>query len=195
MPFPVGLEPLEPSLAPAPEGSDYPEAIVVVEGETEEYAWAHGRAYLHAPPQKVWKALQVADVVVDRRAVDEWGFEEGIDPAFEASFRVNNIVHDVVTVEFDVDWRLGRQLDEDDEVVLLAARFAKTDGTPFISLLEGSIVGWPVEEGIMELEIVDRVQAAQGGSEPIASYLNDLYADLHAWVHDAPLVEYGDDAR
>ena len=54
-------------------------------------------------------------------------------------------------------------------------------------------MAWPVEQDIIELEFVEHVQAAQGGSETIASYLQDLYTDVSAWVHDAPLVEFEDE--
>jgi hypothetical protein len=193
--FPAGLEPLETSTAPAPEGEGFPEELALVDGESDEYIWAHGRGYLLTTVEEVWDALQIEEVLVNRRAVDEWTFTADVDPEFDASFRVHNVVHDVVTVEFDVDWRMGTEQGGDETHETLGVRFAKTEGTVFITLMEGSIGAWPVEEGVVELELVWHLRAAQEEVSQMTNFMEDLFGEVRATVHGEPFPTYDMESR
>jgi hypothetical protein len=192
--FPAGLEPLETSTAPAPEGEGYPEELSLVNGESDDYIWAHGRGYLQTTVGEVWNALQIEEVLVNRRAVDEWTFASDVDPDFDASFRVHNVVHDVVTVEFDVDWRMGSEQEGEETHETLGVRFAKTEGTVFITLMEGSIVAWPVEDGVVELELVWHLRAAQEEVSQMTNFMEDLFGEVRATVHGEALPSYEEEA-
>ncbi len=188
--FPSGLEPLEASTAPVPEGEGKPEELLLVDGESEDYIWAHGRGYLQTTLEEVWMALQMEEILVDRRAVDEWTFVANVDPGFDASFRVHNVVHDVVTVEFDVDWRMGREQEGQETHEALGVRFSKTEGTAFITLMEGSIVAWPADEGVVELELVWHLRAVQEKVTHMTGFMKDLFEELRATVHGEALPMY-----
>ena len=192
--FPAGLEPLETSTAPAPEGEGHPEELALVNGESDDFIWAHGRGYLQTTVGEVWDALQIEEVLVNRRAVDEWTFTSDVDSDFEASFRVHNVVHDVVTVEFDVDWRMGSEKEGEETHETLGVRFAKTEGTVFITLMEGSIVAWPLEDGVVELELVWHLRAAQEEVSQMTNFMEDLFGELRATVHGEALPSYEEEA-
>src|SRR5687768_15692080 len=75
--FPEGLEPLEPNEAPEPAS---PEAsLAIVDGETEEYLWVHGRGYLAATPGQTWAAAKDAEVMVHVCATDEQRVELDVE--------------------------------------------------------------------------------------------------------------------
>ncbi len=101
--FPEGLAALAVNTAPLPDGEA--ETFEAVWGEEYEYDWVHGQGYIHAPVSEVWLAFQELDVVVDRAAVHEYGFTGESDPDFDVSFRVHNRIYDLVTVEYERDWR------------------------------------------------------------------------------------------
>jgi hypothetical protein len=91
-----------------------------------------------------------------------------------------------------VDWRHGRAGASEGED-LVAIRFAKTEGTTFIRLLEGSLLVWEVASGVCEVELVEHLDAADGNGETIASYLVDLHADVVAYVHGEALPEFSEE--
>lgn len=193
-PFPEGLEPLETNHAmfPAPSGDDaHPEGLSFVHGVGHDIAWAHAKAYLHAPPAVVWAAFRDPLVVVDRRKVSEWSVRQDVEAGFDESFLVHNIVHAFLTVEFEVTWRQSSIPAGEPDPEMVAIRFQKTWGTVFIDILRGSIVLRQGDaEGITEIELIEQIQAAQGGTDNIESYLTDLYQSVRARVHDQPLPQY-----
>lgn len=176
---------------PAPvDGDPYPEDIVIGVGSIPRYDWAHGRAYIHAPLSEVYNCLQVPEVVVDRRAVDRWSVTLDTEPEYDHSFQTHNSVDDVITVEFDINWRLGVVEGTNDEPRVVAGTFQKTFGTTFISLMRGSVVARQIEPDVTELELVEHIDAATGGSDPIAQFLRDLFDSLVAHTRGTPLPAY-----
>ena len=193
-PFPPGLEPLEAiNKAPAPkplEGDPYPETIRWVGSSTEAYEWVHAKAFVHAPIARTWQALQQTDVDVDRRAVSEWSMTPDVEEGFDVSYKIHNIVHEFLTVEFDITWRHGVIDGSRDEPEVVAIRFQKTWGTTFIEILRGSIVLRRVDDNTTSLEMIEHINAAMSGEDKISNYVRDLHASTVAWVHDRPLPTY-----
>ncbi|MEZ4239937.1 MAG: hypothetical protein R3F59_28060 [Myxococcota bacterium] len=68
-------------------------------GGEEGLWWAHLRGFVRAAPEDVWAAAVDPDVGVDRREVDEWTVEDEPRATLDASYRVENTVHDVLTGE------------------------------------------------------------------------------------------------
>lgn len=185
--FPAGLGPLEENQAPWPAG-DAPEALAVVSGERDGYAWAHARGWVHASVAETWAALQDPAVAVDRRRVDEWTVT-GLAPTWDVAFLIHNVVHDVVTVEFDVEWQHGVVAGDTEAPEAVGARFDKTGGTEFIERMQGSVI--LVEDGdVTAVELQEHLEAILTGVEEVENYLLDLHADLVARVHDEPLPEH-----
>lgn len=197
--FPDGLEPLDgTNRAPRPalDADGMPvEGVTFVEGEGNQWEWVHGRAFVNAPLAEVWKAFQDPLVVVDRRQVDEWVFEEDVEAAYDRSFVIHNTVHDFVTVDFDMTWRQSAVEGDAEEPEVVAIRFQKTFGTVFIDILRGSFVlrSAPEDDAFTEIEMVEHIDAAQGGIERIRTYLEDVNASVVERAHGRDLPVYTDD--
>jgi hypothetical protein len=190
--FPDGLEPLDTCAAAWPDG-EYPEMVGFWEevGDPDQGCVV---GWVQAPLAVTWAAIQRADAVVDRRAVDAWTVEEDVEPEYDVSVLIHNVVNDIVTVEFDVTWRQGRVDGTDDEPVVVAARWQKTEGTSFISLLEGSLVATQVDgEDVTSIEMFERIEGAASDTQEIDAYLHDLHASIVALVHDGELPAYDDE--
>ena len=201
LPFLVACVPTEPIdfgdpalLAPLDAVNEAPEATVgaglsMVSGETEDYYYAHARGLLDHDSAAVWEGLRDVEVIVDRRAVREYSFEDNVKPEFDFSYVVHNTVHDPITVNFDLTWvhELHEgEISAPDEVVI---RWDKTDGTQFIDLLSGSAV--ITRRGTQtELQLIEHLKSATGDEAIIEQYLNDLYANLEATLAGEPLPTY-----
>lgn len=191
--FPDGLEPLDgtnrASRPAIPADGVVPETINFVEGEGNDWEWVHGRGFVRAPLIEVWRALQDPEVVVDRRQVDSWTIDRDVEPGFDTSFVIHNVVDDFVSVEFDMTWRQSAVEGDREAPEVVAARFQKTFGTVFIDILRGSVVMRPApeDEGVTEIELVEHIDAAQGGVDKIRSYLVDLHAAVAARSQGRPL--------
>lgn len=195
---PAQLGPLEAvNLAPEVEGTPgdpFPEALAFTSGEdTENDRWfAHARGWVHADCGAVWEALRVHDVMVDRRAVDEWTVEDNPLPEFDFSFLVHNTVFDLVTIRFDLTWVHELQEGSVASPELVVVRWDKTDGSGFIDLLSGSVVLRGVDDGLCEIELIEHLRAPQRDDQTLVQYLTDLHAELVATVRGEALPVYGD---
>lgn len=191
--FPEGLEPLEDNVAepPAPTDDDpTPEEISVASGSNDDHVWVHARAYVDAPLARTWEALKNPDACADRRKVAEYSVVWDVEPEYLYSFRIHNVVEDIITVEFDVTWRQGLAAGTSEDPEAVAIRYAKTWGTTFITRLEGSIVATRVDDETTELDMIEFLDAAGGGADAVTSYLTDLHASVVAVAHGRPLPEY-----
>jgi hypothetical protein len=188
------LAPLEDNRASWPDpvdGDPFPEVLSTVSGGDSELWWAHGRGYLHTGLDRAWEAALDPEVGVDRREVDEWSVSREPPGELDASYVVHNLVRDVLTVEFDLWWRHELQQGEPDAPELVIATWTKTKGTPFIDVLEGSLVLRPgPEEGVVEVELVEHLKAALRDDETLVLFLEDFHASLLAAVHGRPLPVY-----
>jgi hypothetical protein len=191
-PFPPGLEPLEENRArrPTADGDPYPEVLALVSGDTGDYAWGHGRAFVKADLATTWAAIRTPEVCVDRRQVDEWTVVLDTEPEYDFSFRVHNLVDRLITVEFDVAWRHGAVDGTREAPVLTGGRWSKVEGSTTIEILRGSIVARAVAEGVTEVEFEEHIKALIGGTEHIESYLTDYFASIVAQAHGQPLPRY-----
>jgi len=188
--FPEGLEPLEEATVELPDpvdGQPYPEELRTATGSLPMYGWVHARGYVHAPLADVFAAMRTPEACVDRNQVDRWTVTPDVEPEYDYSFRIHNEVDDIITVEFDITWRLGRVEGTEAAPTLVAGTWQKTWGTTFISLLRGSIVGRRVTDDVSEVEIVEHIRAATGGVDPAEAYVRDLYANIVALSHGEPL--------
>lgn len=190
---PPGLQPLEEeNLAKAPtrSGDAYPESMNVVSGETDDYAWAHARGYVHADLATVWDAFATPEVVVDRRRVQEHDVTWDVEPEYDVSFILHNTSYDIVTVEFDLTWRQGATAgtaEDPDEVTI---RWEKTDGSAFVYLLEGSVVLLPADDDVTEVQLIEHLATAGSGAEEVEAYFADLFDSVLAHIAGEALPTY-----
>lgn len=191
--FPPGLEPLEVPTATrpvAPAGQQCPEAINTVSGDTPDYGWATGRGCVHGTMAQVWEAVRDPEVGVDRRRVAEFSVTRNVEPEYPVSFRTHNIVRDLVTLEFDLTWRLAVVDGTDAEPRVFSGRYQKTYGSTFIQHLACSVVARPIDTGVVELELVRHLKGTGVGRPEAELYVQDWFASIVARVHGRPLPRY-----
>jgi uncharacterized protein YndB with AHSA1/START domain len=182
--YPPGLEPLEDNTAPDPPGIDQ---LVVVRGDTPDFAFAHGRGWIAAPTGAVWAALKDPEVVVSWRQTDRHQATPMPDPMYELRFELHYEVDNVITVSWDEDWRYGTVVGTPEAPELALVRYQKVYGTVYIDLLEGELEVTPVDDGTTELAMIEHVKASEGGSAEIATTMNDRFASVLAHVRGLPL--------
>ncbi len=186
---PEGLEALEDNLATLP--ADGSETLDVVSGQADDYAWVHAMGYVHAPIEDVWAALQDTDVVMDRRAITSWSRVDDTNADYDVSFTLHHVVEDIITVEYDLEWRESLLLitpEEGEEVV--ACRYEKVDGTELIALIVGSLLLHKVDEQTTSLELVEHMAAPQDPEDRMVRYVEDLHLDMVAFVNGDDLPDY-----
>ena len=184
--FPSELAPLEENKAPWPSSSDG-EELEIVSGGDDSLWWAHARGYVQAPAAEVWQHLRDPDADVDRREVDEWVVTPDTEPRFDDSYTIHCVVHDLITVEYDLTWVHELQAGKEVAPDRVMAHWSKTDGTAFITLLEGTLLLEPESATITRIEYVEHLEAAQRDDETIAQYLTDLHATIAALSRGEPL--------
>lgn len=193
--FPPGLEPLdEVHMAELPESlpSDpYPEVLSMVDGEVDDYHWVHATTYVKAPIAKVYEAVRQPEVNVDRRRVDAWNVkEDDLEPEYEYSHRLYSRVDDIITVEYDVDWRFGSMSESEGELVGVRARWQKVWGSEVIGLLRGSVELEAIDEETTVLRVIKHLDALQGRGENARVYVSDFVSDVHHYSHGEALPSY-----
>ena len=192
--FPDGLEPLDENMLEPPMGTEddpYPEEYVLEASNGGRYSLILGRGYIHAPLAEVWAAYQDPAVGADRRTSPEWSSSPVDDPAYEESYVVHHVKHDIVTVEWDVTWRHGLVEGTMEQPEVVAIRWQKTEGSTLISVIEGSLVLRSVGEGdITEVELAYHASATGAGRDTFVRYMQDVYDDAVAVTHGEPLTEF-----
>lgn len=190
----AGVAPLESTnMASAPEaisGDAHPETIHIVTGQSTDYAWAHGHGFVHASVAQTWTALSEPGACVDRRRVTEWMVEQQNSSGFPVGFRIHNIVRSAVTVEFDTTWRGANTQGSRESPVTVNTRWEKTDGSEFITLLQGSAVLRRLDDQTTEIELIEHLNALGQDATQASQTIGDLYASVVARAHDLPLPTY-----
>ena len=177
--FPPGLAPLGDNTATLPGESG--ESVHIVTGAADGYDYGHARGRLRTDMNAVWEALGDPEVLINRRDIDRWTVTRDTEPAYEMSYRIHSVIEEIVTVEYDQDWRFGRT----DEVII--GRYQKTQGSSFISVLEGSVIARPLSDDMVEIELVQHLGAVGGDDSTIVDYLQLSFDSLRARVHGQPL--------
>jgi hypothetical protein len=188
--FPDGLEPLGKNLAkwPAPKGGNaHPEDVVFVSGSTDTHDFANGRAFVAAPLAKTFEAMRDPEVCTNRAEVDRWSFKMDVEPEYDFSFLVHNVVEDIVTVEFDNTWRLSAIEGTVEDPKTVAVRWKKTWGSTYITLMEGSVVARDMGDGTTSLEMQEHLDASFTGPDTAVDTMREYYVSVVARAHGRPL--------
>lgn len=191
--FPPGLQPLEAVTVPLPAavaGDAHPEVLNTRVGDAEIYEWAQGRGYVHAPLARVYEALRDPEVTTDRRRVSEFTSTPNSEPEYPFSYQVHNTVHDIVTLTFDISWRLGPIDGTESAPTAVSAVYQKTFGSSFIEILRGDFVARAVDADTTDIEMVRHIKSSGAGGPEAELYLRDVYASVLARVRGQPLPRY-----
>ena len=191
--FAPGLRPWEAVTVPLPPATatdPHPEVFVSTHGEGADYEWAQGRGYLHAPLARVFEALRDPDVTTDRRRVTSYTVTPNSEPEYPFSYRVHNVVRDLVTLEFDMSWRLGPTDGTESAPTAVSAVYQKTFGSSFIDVLRGDIVARQVDANTTDIEMLRHIRSAGAGGPEAELYLQDVYDSVRARLRGQPLPRY-----
>jgi hypothetical protein len=186
-PFPDGLEPFS--------DNDLPGDIAAERDETLHTTAAgggtirvYGRGFVLAPPSVLWRAALMPEGMVARCQTTRQIFMLDNEPEHELSFLVHYIVEDVLTVEWDDQWR-GDLLARDDDASLSAmVKHQKVNGSDFIEVSEGSIqIRTTDDPNVSELWFVEHLEAISGSAADVTSGMQDNYDALVELAHDRPI--------
>lgn len=190
-PFPPGLAPLSAvnlAVRGTTPGNPYPELLSVESGDGD-YVFSVGRGFVRAPLARVYEALRDPDVTTDRRKVTRYSVTPNSEPMYPASYRVRNVVEDIITVEFDISTRIGPLEGTAEEPTAYCAVYQKTWGSDYIEMIRGSILARRVDQSVTELQLVRHVKAMQSKSD-LEQYLLDVFDNVVARVNGRALPRF-----
>lgn len=181
-PFPEGLEPFEDNLvAPEPDGP-FVETLRTATS-SQDFIRVYARGFVLASPADMWAAAKSPTPNLSTCKTDEQRVTVGTAPEYEYSYTIHYTVHEVLTVEWDDEWRYGT-IDE----TLGMIRHQKVQGSDFITLSEGSIqVLATADPGVTELAFVEHLDAVSASSGDVLQGVQHNYDALVATVHGNPI--------
>jgi hypothetical protein len=185
-PFPPGLEPLEDNRVPDASGPPK-EELRSLQGRSGSTNQTHGRGFVFTDPATLWSLTKDPAAMVARCRTNVQTVTSGDDPMYELDYVVHYVVNDIVTVEWDDQWRYGIIDGTSDAPVLGMIRHQKINGSDFISLSEGTIQVIATDDpNISELAFVEHLDAISGNAGDLLEGMQDNYARLVALAHDLP---------
>jgi hypothetical protein len=181
-PFPAGLEPFEDNKVAAQESGPFVETLRTATDDSDNIR-VYGRGFVLVPPAELWAAAKHSAPNVSTCKTDEQSVTEANEPQYEYSFLVHYIVHDILTVEWDDQWRFGT-IDE----TLGMIRHQKVQGSDFIRLSEGTIqVLATADPNVSELAFVEHLDAVQATTGDVLQGVQHNYDALVATAHGSPI--------
>jgi hypothetical protein len=186
-PFPPGLEPFAdgevPAGLPDPEGEQ-----LHSHASNEGMIRAYGRALVLAPPSVVWRVAKIPEGMVARCNTTQQQITRDNEPEHELSFLVHYLVDDILTVEWDDQWRGDVVEGTREAPAHVMIKHQKVQGSDFIYLSEGTIQILATEDpGATELWFVEHLDAISGSADDVLGKMRDNFDALVALAHDQPI--------
>jgi hypothetical protein len=186
-PFPPGLEPLEDNAVPAQQGGAYTETLRTATSDTD-YIHVYGRGYVLVAPSVMWPASMMPGADVALCSTDQQMITPNNDPAYEFSFLVHYVVNNVLTIEWDDQWRFGVIEGTPDAPTFGMIKHQKISGSSFITLSEGTIQVLATDDpNVTELDFVEHLNAAGGSVADVLKGVQHNYDSLVAVAHGNPV--------
>ena len=181
-PFPPGLEPLEDNLvSPLPDGP-FDETLRFKTTDTDILR-IYARGFVQLPLDSVWAVAKSPTPNVSTCRTDERIVTEANEPQYEYSFLVHYIVHDILTVEWDDQWRFGLVTEK-----LGMIHHQKIQGSDFVRLSEGTIqVLATSDPNVTELAFVEHLDATSATTSDVTQGVQHNYDALVATAHGTPI--------
>lgn len=191
-PFPVGLEPLEDNLVPVQQGGDKLEMLRTTSTDIDSEIAIYGRGYVLVAPSVMWPASKNPDANDAACSTNEQMVTPNNDTAYEYSFLVHYVVNNVLTVEWDDQWRWGTIQagtgSGSDAAFFGMMKHQKTQGSSFIELSEGTVQVTATDDpNVTELAFVEHLKAAGGGVSDVLAGVQHNYDSLVAVAHGNPI--------
>lgn len=182
-PFPAGLEPFEDNIVPARPDGPFDEGLRTDARETDGVIQVYARGFVTVPFETLWQAAQSPEPNVSVCKTSSHSVTIGNEPQYDYSFLVHYVVNDILTVEWDDQWRFGRITAE-----LGMIKHQKIQGSDFVALSEGSIqVLATSDPGVSELAFVEHLDAVMAGTDDVLQGVRHNYASLVAVGHGTPI--------
>lgn len=190
--FPPGLEPLEDNLVPVQQGGDRMETLRTASTDDNGEIKIYGRGYVLIDPMTVWAASKNPDADIALCSTNAQMVTPNNDPAYEYSFLVHYVVNNILTVEWDDQWRWGTIRDGtgsgSDAAFFGMMKHQKTAGSSFIELSEGTVQVTATDDpNVTELAFVEHLKAAGGGVSDVLAGVQHNYDSLVAVAHGNPI--------
>ena len=186
-PFPAGLEPLEDNVVPP---TDSPDEVLRTQtvNDPDVDSDVHGRGLVDIDPATLWALSQMPPAMIARCSTDSQSVTLGNDPTYVFSFVVHYVVNNVLTVQWDDEWRYGIVTGTAEAPTLGMIRHQKTQGSDFISLSEGTVeVIATADPNVSELAFVEHLSAASGSPGDLVAGMKANYDALVALAHGLPI--------
>lgn len=200
-PFPLetGFQPLEACTAPEPARAPgtCPEtpylALTGPTGNRDGHDWGHAKAFVNAPLDKVWAAMQQPDVC-HVHDTNSWAVvATGTEP-FPLSFVIEYKAGPLDVAKWRNTYRGGPFTEPPELVGSYGMRAQKTSGNSNISVQSISVVARTVESvqtggtiDCVELEMVGWVHITMSGQAEAIGLTTDFYYALTAWLRGEPI--------
>lgn len=182
-PFPPGLTPFEDEnpVADPPDTSVEKLTIQSMSGSTTR---SYGKGYVHATPAAVWTASQTPAVMYAACSTDHQTVTYDNEDGYDLSWLVHYEVDDILTVEWDDQWRYGVIEGTADAPTLGMIKHQKTMGSSFISTSEGTVqILATADPGITLLAFTEHLDAISGGVSDVEEGMQHNYDALVAVAH------------
>jgi len=191
-PFPAGLEPLEDNLVPVQQGGDRMEVLRTTSTDDNDEIKIYGRGYVLVDPLTVWAATKNPDADVAVCSTNAQMVTPNNDPTYEYSFVVHYVVNNILTVEWDDQWRWGTITPGTGSgsaaLFFGIIKHQKTEGSSFVELSEGTIEVTATDDpNVTELAFVEHLKAAGGGVNDVLAGVQHNYDSLVAVSHGNPI--------
>jgi hypothetical protein len=186
-PFPPGIEPFEDGDVPgelaAPAGEQ-----LLTSSTNAGMIRAYGRGLVLAPPAVLWTASKMPEAMVARCKTTRRSFTLGNEPQHELSFLVHYVVEDILTIEWDDQWRGDVVLGTSDAPELAMIKHQKVQGSDFIYVSEGTIQLRATDDpAATELWFVEHLDALSGSADDVVGGMRDNYDRLVELAHGRPI--------
>jgi hypothetical protein len=181
-PFPPGLEPLDDNKVGERPDGPFVEVLRIATDDSDLIK-VYARGFVTVPFATMWSAAKAYEPNVSTCATSEHMVTIGNEPQYEFSFLIHYIVYEILTVEWNDQWRFG--LIEDGFGMI---RHQKVQGSDFISLSQGTIqVLATGDPGVSELAFVEHLDAVSAGTADVVQGVQHNYDALVATAHGDPI--------
>ena len=181
-PFPPGLEPFEDNPVAAHPDGPFTEGLRI-ESSDSDIIRVYARGFVTVPIDEMWTGAKSPAPNVSTCSTTEQQVTDHNEAQYEYSFLIHYIVRDILTVEWDDQWRYGRITPE-----LGMIKHQKVQGSDFITLSEGSIqVLATADPNVAELSFVEHLDAIQATAGDVVQGVQHNYDALVAVAHGQPI--------
>lgn len=154
-----------------------------IKSSDSDFIRVYARGFVTVPIETMWAASKSPTPNISSCQTSESMVTENNEPQYEYSFLLHYIVHDILTVEWDDQWRFGLV---DPELGMI--KHQKVQGSDFIDLSEGTIqVLATADPGVTELAFVEHLDAVSAGTDQVEQGVRHNYDALVATAHGNPI--------